>query len=136
MPRANTPAYDRLVLLARAADAAALQNLLPSGGTADPWNYEVSVRELSAFMSRDQMGAAAAVSFAALAVAGSAPGENDGFRISLGWLLLLYSQTYSDDETIPTLVNECVPQARTYMQWVADSLIAATRAAQDEADST
>src|SRR5215475_5620594 len=110
MPKVNTPAYDRLVLLARAADAAALENLLPSGGTADPWNYEVNIRELSAFMSRDQMGSAAAVSFAAVAAAGSAPGENDGFRISLGWLLLLYSQIYPDDETIPTLLDECVPE--------------------------
>src|ERR1700759_4591535 len=89
-------AYDRLVLLARAADTAALANLVPDGGTADPWHYEVSVRELNAFMERGQMGAAAAVSLVAVAVAGSAPGENDGFRISLGWLLLFYRQIYPD----------------------------------------
>ena len=133
---ANTPAYDRLKLLAKGADTAALEVLLPAGATADPWNYEVNVAELSTFISRDQTGAAAAVSVAAVAVAGSAPSENDGFRISLGWLLLVYSVTYPDDLTIPTLVNECVPQAGTYVQWVREALIATTRASQDEADTT
>jgi hypothetical protein len=132
MGAANPLALDRLILLAKGADAARLEELLPVGADPDGWNMEVDVAALTDFIQESPAGAAAATALAAVAVAGSDPETNGGMRVSLGWLLLLFTMTYPDDATVPGLVKECVPEADVYVQWVIDALMDSRKSTQPE----
>jgi hypothetical protein len=120
----NKAALDRLIALAKAADVVRLEQILPSDDKAAK---AFNIAALFEFIERDDAGAGAALALTAVVVAGSAPDTNVHYSVYLGWLMMIYTRTYPDHTTIPSLVRQVLPNVDMVVKRAQDDLLKAVK---------